>query len=90
MVAGISGPRHVRPDGSLAKWCVMPVRGAGTRRPRTGAVWSRGISLFMEITQVIGCFVSTIMVRSWSGPRCPRDNPDGTGTREPGAKAGSA
>jgi hypothetical protein len=71
MVAGTSGSRHVRPDGSLAKWCVMPVRGAGTRRPRTGAVWSRRISLFMEIPQVIGCFVSTIMVRSWSGPRYP-------------------
>jgi len=49
-----------------------------------------GIPLFVEIPHQISCGISTIMGRSWAGPPFRPDNPDGTGTREPGAKAGSA
>src|SRR3984893_16841427 len=61
---------------------------AGTRHPRAGrgeivqgAGRSYRISLFMEISQLIRCGISTIMVRSWAAPRFGRDNPDKTGTR---------
>jgi len=48
-----------------------------------------GIPLFVEIPQQISCGISTIMGRA-AGPPGRPDNPDGTGAREPGAKAGSA
>jgi hypothetical protein len=45
-----------------------------------------GIPLFVEIPQQISCGITTIMGRAAGPP----GNPDGTGAREPGAKAGSA
>jgi hypothetical protein len=48
-----------------------------------------GIPLFVEIPQQISCGITTIMGQAARPPGRP-GNPDGTGTREPGAKAGSA
>jgi hypothetical protein len=63
---------------------------ADTRRLRAERGMIVRIPLFVEIPQVIGCFISAIMGRSWAGPRCRWDNPGGTGTPGSGAKAGSA